>query len=366
MTDTPFALPFARTAVDGVFMWSRWQPDRSVFFNSFFVKGEENVIVDPLPLDEAGCRAIENQGGATWVVITTSDHERDAETVAKRFGAKLAAPRADVPGMRAYVDVALEDGDTAGRTRVVQLLGMKTAGEVALFIEDCKTVIVGDALWGDPPGALRMVPDAKLGNPQEAVLSLRRLWALEPETILVGDGQPIFAGAACAIQRFLEARDDVLIYKINLDELTHWKTRKGPGRHERRQAEVGLLIGARKLGYQVFDVAPGHFATAMHAHSEEEELYVVFEGSGTIRFPFGEYPVRKGDMIALPVGRQATHRLQNTGKTNLVVLALANNAADDCVYYPDSDKLLVARHVMPRMVSGNRGADMGTWEGEPG
>jgi hypothetical protein len=48
------------------------------------------------------------------------------------------------------------------------------------------------------------------------------------------------------------------------------------------------------------------------------------------------------------------------------VLALANNAEDDCVYYPDSDKLMFARHVMRRMVSGNAGADLDAWAGEPG
>jgi uncharacterized cupin superfamily protein len=357
---------FTRTAIDGVFMWSRWQPDRALFFNSFFIKGDVNIIVDPLETEEADVRAIENEGGAAWIVITTRDHEREAAALAQRLGARIAAPELDIAEIKVRVDRALRDGDKVGPAGVVQLEGMKSAGESALHLEDCDTVIVGDALWGDPPGALSMVPDAKLRDPQKAALSLRRLWALEPKNILVGDGESIFGGATAALEKFLESRNDVLIYKINLDELPHWKTRRGPGRHLRKQAEVGLLIGARKLGYQVFDVAPGNFATAMHAHSEEEELYVVFEGSGTIRFPFGEYPIRKGDMIALPVGERGTHRIQNTGRTNLIVLALANTASDDSVYYPDSDKLLFARHVMRRMVSGNKGVDLDQWEGEPG
>jgi uncharacterized cupin superfamily protein len=357
---------FTRTAIDGVFMWSRWQPDRGLSFNSFFIKGDENIIIDPLAIEEADVRAIESEGGAAWVVITTRDHEREAGALAPRFGAKIAAPELDSQDIKVPVDRELRDGDTIGRAEVLQLHGMKSPGEFALYLDDCDTVIVGDALWGDPPGALRMPPDAKLAHPQKAVLSLRRLWALEPNNILVGDGYSIFGGATAAIQRFLESRTDVLIYKINLDELPHWKTRKGPGRHQRKQAEVGLLIGARKLGYQVFDIAPNNFATAMHAHSEEEELYIVFEGSGTIRFPFGEYPIRKGDLIAMPVGERAAHRIQNTGSANLIVLALANTAPDDSVYYPDSDKLLFARHVMRRMVSGNKGVDLGTWEGEPG
>jgi uncharacterized cupin superfamily protein len=356
---------FTRTAIEGVYTWSRWQPDRAMFFNSVFVKGNENLIVDPLALEETDIQAIEAEGGAQWIVITTRDHEREAAALAQRLGARVAAPELDVPEMHVRVDRMLRDGDKIGRAGVVALEGMKSPGEFALYLDDCATVIVGDALWGDPPGALRMVPDAKLRDPQQAALGLRRLWALEPKNILVGDGYSIFGGAAAAIETFLESRSDVLIYKINLDELPHWKTRQGPGRHQRKQAEVGLLIGARKLGYQVFDIAPGNFATAMHAHSEEEELYIVFKGSGTIRFSFGEFPIREGDMIAMPVGERGTHRVHNTGSSNLVMLALANTASDDTVYYPDSDKLLVARHVMRRMVSGNKGVDLGPWEGEP-
>ena len=43
------------TVIPGVMMWSRWQPDRSMNFNSFYVMtkdGSENVLVDPLALDD--------------------------------------------------------------------------------------------------------------------------------------------------------------------------------------------------------------------------------------------------------------------------------------------------------------------------
>ena len=358
-----------KTAIPGVMMWSRWQPERSMNFNSFFVVSknrDENVLIDPLELEEDDAKTIDELGGFAWIVLTTRDHEREAAALAQRFKAKIAAPELDIPEIKAKVDRPLREGDRIGRVTVVQLEGMKSPGEFGLSLDEGETVIVGDALWGDPPGSLRTVADEKLGDPKKAVLSLRRLWGLEPKNILVGDGYCIFGGATAAIETFLKSRSDVLIYKINLDELESWKTRKGPGRHERRQAEVGLLLGARKLGYQMFEIPAGNFATAMHAHTEEEELYIVFEGEGAIRFPFGEYPIRKGDMIAMPVGDHGAHRIHNTGKEPMIVLALANNAPDDNVYYPDSDKLLYSRHVMRRMVSGNAGANLDAWAGEPG
>ncbi len=195
-----------KTSVDGISMWSRWQPDRSLFFNSFFVRGKPNVIVDPLALGERDVEVIRQQGGAEWIIVTTRDHEREAGILAEELDAKIAAPALDVPEMNVAVDRALSHGDTLGRVRVVQLEAMKSPGEFGLYVADCSTVIVGDALWGDPPGSLRMVPDEKLGNPQRAALSLRRLWELQPRNILVGDGHCIYGNATEKIAGYLESR----------------------------------------------------------------------------------------------------------------------------------------------------------------
>lgn len=347
-------------------MWSRWQPDRSLFFNSFFVQGGpgvESVIVDPLALEERELEAIRAQGGAAWIVVTTSDHERDAGNLAKLLGAKIAAPELDVAAMSVHVDRPLRDGDVVGRTRVVQLAGMKSPGEFGLHVADCAAVIVGDALWGDPPGSLRMVPDEKLADPKLAALSLRRLWALEPKHILVGDGHCIYGAATQTIGAFLESRSDVCANIINIDDLT-WIERQGPGRFHRRQAEIGLLIGARKLGYQLMELEPGKIMVPLHGHTAEEELYVVLEGAATIRFPRGEFPIRKGDFIALPVGTAAAHSIRNDTGARCVLVALANIDPSDCAFYPDSDKLLVARGMMRRMVSGT--AELDYYDGEKG
>lgn len=363
LTDTETLLQ--RTSLEGIWTWSRWQPDRSLFFNSFFIKGRENVIVDPLPLEERDFETIRNEGGAAWIVLTTRDHERDAAAIAEKLGAKIAAPALDVPEIKVKVDRQLGDGDRIGRVRVVQLQGMKSPGEFGLFLEDCATVIVGDALWGDPPGALRMVADEKLGNPQIAALSLRRLWALEPKNILVGDGHSIYGNATEAIGKYLESRTDVLVNKINVDEV-YWAPRKGPGRFDTRRAEVGLLIGARKLGYQLMEVPPGNLAVPLHGHTGEEELYVILQGTATVRLPHGEYPVRKGDFIAFPVGERAAHQLRNDGNETCILLALANTEPGECAFYPDSDKLLFGRGVMRRLVSGAKGVDLDYWDGEKG
>jgi len=355
-----------QTSVPDVWMWSRWQPDRALFFNSFFIKGQENVVVDPLPADDEVFEFLLAQGGAHWILVTNRDHERDAGAFAERLGAKIAVPARDAAQMHVKADRQLSEDDLVGRARVLELDGLKSSGEVALHLPDCNTVIVGDALWGKPAGALTMMADDKLIDPRAAALSLRRLWALEPHNILVGDGTCIYGSAAAAIGTCLESRTDVYVNKINLDELKHWIERRGPGHLHRRQAEIGLLIGAQKLGYQLFEVAPGDWATPLHSHTEEEELYFILEGAGSIRVPRGEFPVRKGDFIAFPVGEQGAHQLKNGGSQRMLVLALSNTAPGDGCAYPDSDKLLFARGLMPRMVSGNGGKSLDYFHGETG
>jgi glyoxylase-like metal-dependent hydrolase (beta-lactamase superfamily II) len=199
-----------KTSLEGISLWSRWQPDRSLFFNSFFVRGKGNVIVDPLALGERDVEAIREQGGAEWIVVTTRDHEREAGILAEELRAKIAVPEQDAAEMNVRADRLLRDGDSLGRVRVVQLEGMKSPGEFGLYVADCSTVIVGDALWGDPPGSLRMVPDEKLGDPQRAALSLRRLWELQPKNILVGDGHCIYGNASEKIGIYLESRGVIL------------------------------------------------------------------------------------------------------------------------------------------------------------
>ena len=54
-----------RTIVDGVSMWSAWQPRHDVFFNSYFITGlDGNLATDPLALDDAGAEEIESE--AAW------------------------------------------------------------------------------------------------------------------------------------------------------------------------------------------------------------------------------------------------------------------------------------------------------------
>jgi hypothetical protein len=80
--------------------------------------------------------------------------------------------------------------------------------------------ITGDALWGVPAGALRLMPDEKLADPARAALSIRRLLEANVRHLLVGDGMPVFHGAFDALATMLDARRETLVRRANVAELT--------------------------------------------------------------------------------------------------------------------------------------------------
>jgi len=330
-------------AIPGVFMWSVWQPDRNVFFNSYLIKRETgNVLVDPLAASDEELASIDEMGGVDLIIITNRDHERKARDFATRFRARIAASAGDAPLLSGPVDVVLNAGDEPFEgARVIAFAGLKSPGEIALHLPAHKAAIVGDALWGDPAGTVRLLPDSKLLDPPKAVLSLRQLWACKLETLLVGDGAPVFHDADRVIGDFLQSRSDAYVNKINLDEIEPERFHDVGGKYAAIDYEAGFPIGARRLGYNFVTLDPGARLCPMHSHALEEEVFIVWDGEPTIRTPRGEFACRRGDVIAFPVGDVGTHQLLNKSDKPCTVFALGNAEPNEVAYYPDSDKVLV-------------------------
>jgi len=333
-----------QTMVPGVAMWSVWQPDRNLFFNSFFVESAEgNLAIDPLPLSAADAAEVETRGGLAWIAITNRDHERDARVLAARFGAKLVASEGDAPLLAGSVERTVRDGEAIGEAHVVALEGLKTPGEIALFFRERRAVVVGDALWGSPAGALRLMPDEKLADPPRAVLSLRKLRALYPEHVLVGDGACIFGNAHRAIWTCLEARTDAYVNRINRADVPWREWNDEPPAYTGRTLEIGDYIGAEKLGFRLLRLEPGKASCPLHWHAAEEELFVVLAGGATLLTPRGEIALREGDYVAFPTHAGGAHKIVNRTEGSCELLLIANTEPHDVCTYPDSHKVLIER-----------------------
>jgi uncharacterized cupin superfamily protein len=332
-----------KTVVPDVWTWKRWQPDRSMDFNSWFCKGDVNIVVDPLEPDADDLRQIEEMGGVDWVVVTNRDHERATKLFVDRFEAKVAAGDRYADELSLGVTQRLGDDDLFHGWRVIELEGFKSPGEIALYSSVRRTVILGDSLWGDPAGSLRFMPDAKLEDPQRAVLSMRRVrGVVRLENILVGDGAPIYGNARAAIGRCIDARSIADTLRINLDEVP-MREDTGPGEYAALDGEVGFLIGAERLGYRVAHLEPGRAFCPMHWHTAEEELLIVWSGEPTLLTPRGDVKLRKGDCVAFPCGEVGAHKVRNDSSTLATIFMISNVDAGDTCFYPDSKKLLVER-----------------------
>ena len=332
-----------QTVVPGIAMWSVWQPERNFFFNSFFVETPDgNLAIDPLELCDADAREIASRGGVAWIVITNRDHERAARPLAARFGAKLVASAQDAPLLAGPVDRLLEHGDALCGATVIALAGVKTPGEFALHFAARSAVIIGDAVWGDPAGSLRLMPDEKLADPPRAVLALRKLCALRPQHLLLGDGACIFGEAHRALWAALEARSDVYVNRINIAD-AEWNVWDEPAPYGGATFDPDFLIGAEKLGFRLSRIAPGQAFAPMHWHLAEEEMFYVVEGTVTLLAPRGEWELVRGDFISFPTRAAGAHKVVNRTSEPCTLLMVANTDERDVCFYPDSKKLLVEK-----------------------
>ncbi len=315
------------------YAYSQPSPDGSSIANSYlFLTAAGNVLFDPLPADEPTTGAIKQRGGVAQIVVMSAQREAAARELAERYDASVVTHARHLeriaPGM---VAVALPD--------------QRRAGEFAINIAERQTVLVGDALVGSPAGSLSMPPQSEYPQPLKAALGLRRILRENPQTLLVSNGQSLYANAYEALYQTLYTRAGAEILRINLDELDYRDERDEhsdqPPQFNCIDAEVGFAIGARRLGYRVSRLDPGQRFCPLHAHAREEELFFVLEGEPSVRTPATTIHCRKGDFIALPVGDTGTHQLLNESAAPATVMLLARSEAFEVCYYPDSDKLLV-------------------------
>lgn len=188
-----------------LFSWSVFDEERNVDFHSvFWVSSRGNVAIDPLQLSEHDRRHIESLGGVQHIVLTNSDHQRAAASLAEATRARVLGPGLESDALGALGALPVRDGDEPiVGLKALELHGSKTPGELALVI-DGHTLLVGDLVRGQRGGRLNLLPDAKLEDKAQALASLRRLSQLSGiEAVLVGDGWPVFHGGHHALHALL-------------------------------------------------------------------------------------------------------------------------------------------------------------------
>jgi len=127
---------------------------------------------------------------------------------------------------------------------------------------------------------------------------------------------------------------------MNLDEIVSFDDAEDNGFYTSKRALFSASIGARQLGYNLTVLPPGKAQCPFHAHRGEEEMFLILDGEGELRFGDERYPIRRHDVIACPTGGpEVAHQIINTGTTAMRYLALSNLVGLEVCEYPDSGKV---------------------------
>jgi uncharacterized cupin superfamily protein len=129
---------------------------------------------------------------------------------------------------------------------------------------------------------------------------------------------------------------------INLDDIANFDDVENNGIYTSKRALFSGSIGARQLGYNLTVLPPGKVQCPFHVHRGEEEMFLILDGEGELRFGGERYSIRKHDVIACPAGGpELAHQIINTGTVPMRYLALSNLVPIDACEYPDSGKVSI-------------------------
>jgi uncharacterized cupin superfamily protein len=107
-----------------------------------------------------------------------------------------------------------------------------------------------------------------------------------------------------------------------------------------RRRFLGAAAGSRWTGLTHIECGEGVLSGPPHAHSAEEELFVVLEGEGALElWPDETHPVRTGSVVARPPGTGVAHAFRG-GPGGLTLLAWGTREPNDICWYPRSQKMM--------------------------
>jgi uncharacterized cupin superfamily protein len=139
---------------------------------------------------------------------------------------------------------------------------------------------------------------------------------------------------AAARVRKDEPRRDPCI--ANVDEIE-------PESYERKDVsgtawDLGQATGARALGADITEIAPGAKSSHLHAHSLKEEFFYVLSGRCKLRLGAAEHELREGDAVSRPAGTGVPHQFLNPYDAPCRVLMLGvqtGPGVEDVVEWPE-------------------------------
>jgi uncharacterized cupin superfamily protein len=134
-------------------------------------------------------------------------------------------------------------------------------------------------------------------------------------------------------------------FKINMADLP-WVSYAAPhGHFGSTDKDLTDELDARKLSCVLTKLEPGQVSCPYHFHHAIEELFIVMEGTGTLRYAGERHPLKPQDVVSCPTGPGGAHQFIADAGVPLVYLAISTVEPVEICEYPDSGKIMAyARH----------------------
>ncbi len=195
------------TILGDVLTWSWFSEPHGYNFNSLLISDPRgNICIDPVePKDEVLSELVRR--GVSRILLTNRNHLRAANKVRERTRARCYIHPEDTAYAKkqgAVLDGELHEGERIGPLEVIGVSG-KSPGEVAFLWPERNTLIVGDAVVGNPPGQLSLLRERVMDDPARLRRSVQQLLALDFDTILVGDGISVVGDAKQRLRELVDS-----------------------------------------------------------------------------------------------------------------------------------------------------------------
>ena len=194
-----------------VYTWSIFSSEKGFNFNGWFILKQNplfgNVVIDPPQPSDDDLAQMRSLGGVREISITNRDHIRWSNELKNKFDASIRMPSADASLVEIEVDSTFDDGDAlAGFLKAVHVPNNKSPGETALYWQARKILILGDALIGEPPGDVSLLPREKYVDVTLTQKGISVLVDLDFDALLLSDGQPIPKDGKMVVKNFIKGR----------------------------------------------------------------------------------------------------------------------------------------------------------------
>jgi len=109
---------------------------------------------------------------------------------------------------------------------------------------------------------------------------------------------------------------------------------------------------ADKCAASFVEIPPGCFAFGYHYHDQNEEIFYVVSGIGTLRTYQGDKSVKAGDMLCFPASEKGAHVLSNSSDTEpLVFIDFSTKSSQtEIVTLPDVNKWMLMGNNIPMTI----------------